>query len=177
MIKHWNILKLQNYAFIGFTCFTFLLFLATIVFSTSYYNSYLYGNEELVEFYTNELQSFNQQAFIFCIVLVLLFVVCRLFQPKKYYPTFITFPIYVVVLLIGIILGILIVVQMQEIIRFYQSYDFTGISKLEDFTGNSFFPILLMFSSIGLAVVNTISLVIYSFGFWKFIKGRGEAYA
>ena len=93
MIKHWNILKLQNYAFIGFTCFTFLLFLATIVFSTSYYNSYLYGNEELVEFYTNELQSFNQQAFIFCIVLVLLFVVCRLFQPKKYYPTFITFPI------------------------------------------------------------------------------------
>lgn len=176
-MKHWNILKLQKYAFYVFTCFTFLLFLATIIFSTSFYNTFLYGNEELVEFYTNDLQEFNQRAFILSIVLVLLFVVCWLLQPKKYYPTFITYPIFTIVLLLGIVFGILIVVQMQDITSFYKQYDFAGISKLEEFAGNPFFPILLGFSSIGLVVVNAVSLVIYSFGFWKFIKGRGEAYA
>lgn len=176
-MKKWNILKLQNYAFLIFTSFIFLLFFATLVFSTSYYTTFLYGNEELVEFYTNELQVFNQQAFVYSLILIVLFVVCWIFQPKKYYPTFITFPIYSIVFLLCILFGIMIAVRMQEITGFYKQYNFTGIPKLEGFTGHSFFPIFLGFSSIGLPVVSGICIIVYSFGFWKFVKGRGEAYA
>ena len=171
-----NILKLQKYAFIIFTVFTFLLFVATIIFSTSYYNTYLYGNEELVNYYTTELQSFNQMIFIFALVLVILFVVFWIFQPKKYYPTFVTFPIFAVILLIGVVFGIIIMVNMQSITAYYSSYDYSGISKLEGFSANQFFPIFLGFCSIGLAVVNCISIGIYSLGFVKFLKGRGEAF-
>lgn len=171
-----NILKLQKYAFIAFTVFTFLLFAATIVFSTSYYNTYLYGNEELVNYYTHELQDFNQMIFIFAMVLVILFVVFWLFQPKKYYPTFVTFPIYILVLLVGVVLGILIMVNMQTITSYYNSYDYSSISKLEEFSINPFFPVFLGFCSIGLAVVNLVTIGIYSLGFYKFLKGRGEAF-
>ncbi len=172
-----SVLKLQKYSFIVFTVFTFLLFVATIVFSTSYYNTYLYGNEELVSFYTTELQEYNQMIFIFSIILVILFVIGWILKPKKYYPTLITFPIFLSILLVGIVFGIIIMVRMQDITGFYSSYDYTGLSKLEGFKGNMFFPIFLGFSSIGLAIVNILSIVVYSFGFWKYIKGRGEAHA
>ncbi len=52
-----NVLKLQKYLFYLYTAFIFGVFIAAIVFSTSYYTTYLYGNPELVDFYTNELQS------------------------------------------------------------------------------------------------------------------------
>lgn len=78
-----SVLKLQKYSFIVFTVFTFLLFVATIVFSTSYYNTYLYGNEELVNFYTTELQEYNQMIFIFSIILVILFVIGWILKPKN----------------------------------------------------------------------------------------------
>lgn len=171
-----NVLKLQKYAFIAFTVFTFLLFAATIVFSTSYYNTFLYGNEELVNYYTTEFQQYNQTIFIYALVLVVLFVVIWVCQPKKYYPTFVTFPIFVVILLVGVVLGILIMVNMQSITSFYSSYDYTGLSKLEGFSANPFFPIFLGVSSIGLAVINLITIGIYSFGFKKFLKGRSEAF-
>lgn len=171
-----SILKLQKYAFIVFTVFTFLLFAATLVFSTSYYNTFLYGNEELVNYYTTEFQKYNQTIFIYALVLVILFVLFWLCQPRKYYPTFVTFPIFVVIFLVGVVFGILIMVNMKSITSFYSSYDYSLLSKLESFSANPFFPIFLGFSSIGIAVVNMISIGIYSLGFYKFLKGRGEAF-
>ena len=171
-----SILKLQKYIFIVFTVFTFLLFAATIIFSTSYYNTFLYGNEELADYYTIQLQDFNQKAFIYALILVILFLVCFLFQPKKYYPTFISYPILIIILVIGIVFGILIFSNMQMITEFYRTYDYSTIAKLEGFRDNMFFPIFLGFSCIGLVIINFLSIGIYSLGFWKYLKGRGEAF-
>lgn len=171
-----NVLKLQKYMFYVFTAFIFLLFIATIIFSTSYYNTFLYGNEELVAYYSNELQDFNQMAFIYALVLVILLVICFILQPRKYYPTFITFPIFIIILIVGIVFGILIFTNMLSITEFYRNYDYSSISKLENFQGNVFFPIFLGFGSIGLVVINFLSIAIYSLGFWKYLRGRGEAY-
>ncbi|MDE7263730.1 MAG: hypothetical protein K2N64_03625 [Anaeroplasmataceae bacterium] len=170
-----NVLKLQKYIFYIFTIFTFLLFTATIFFSTSYYNTFLYGNEELVEYYSTDLQSFNQTAFVYALVLVILLLVCFILQPKKYYPSFVTFPIFVVILLVGIVFGILIFTHMLSITTFYHFYDYSGISKLDGFQGNMFFPVFLGFSAIGLVVINFLSIGAYSLGFWQYLKGRGEA--
>nr|MDE5715340.1 hypothetical protein [Anaeroplasmataceae bacterium] len=110
------------------------------------------------------------------LILVILFLVCFLFQPKKYYPTFISYPILIIILVIGIVFGILIFSNMQMITEFYRTYDYSTIAKLEGFRGNMFFPIFLGFSCIGLVIINFLSIGIYSLGFWKYLKGRGEAF-
>ncbi len=169
------ILKMQKYFFIAYAAFTFGLFLAVIIFSTSYYDTYLYGNLELVDFYTINLQDYNQLSFYFALTLVILFAVYYLFKPTKYYATFISFPIFIVILIIGIVFSILIVVNMQEITDYYKNYDYSTITKLENYQPNMFFPVFVKVCAIGLTVINVISLVLYSFSFVTYIKGRGEA--
>lgn len=172
-----NILKLQKYLFYLYTAFIFGVFIAAIVFSTSYYTTYLYGNPELVDFYTNELQSYNKMIFNFALVLVILFLISYLLNPKKYYPTIITFPVYLLLLITGIVLSVLIVVNLQDITGFYSSYDFSVVNKLSDYQANLFFPIFLIFCTIGLIVISCGLLVIYSMGFLTYFKKRGEANA
>lgn len=172
-----NVLKLQKYMFYLYTAFTFGLFIATIVFSTSYYTTYLYGNTELVDFYTNNLQEYNKMIFNFALVLVILFVISYVLNPKKYYPTFVTFPVYLILLITGIVLSILIVVNLQEITGFYSNYDYASVNKLADYQANLFFPIFLIFCSIGFVVISCGLLVIYSLGFVTYFKKRGEANA
>lgn len=169
-----TILKLQKIVFILNAIFVIGLFVSAVIFATSFYDTYLYGNEELIAFYTEDLQEYNKAIFNYSLVLIILLVVCILLKPNKYYPTYITYPILAVILIVGTALGILCVVQMAPILRFYESYDYSGIPRLAEYRLNHFFPVFTNLCGIGLAVVNITSLGIYILGLLKYIRGRGE---
>lgn len=168
-----SLLKLQKIAFILNAIFVIGFFVSTMIYATSFYDTYLYGNEELINFYTNDLQYYNKAIFDYSLVLIILFVVCILIKPSKYYPSFITYPLLVIIQIVGIVLGIISVVQMTPILDFYEGYDYSVITKLVDYKLNYFFPIFTKLCGIGLAVINVGSLGVYSAGLFKYIKGRG----
>ena len=108
-----SLLKLQKIAFILNAIFVIGFFVSTMIYATSFYDTYLYGNEELINFYTNDLQYYNKAIFDYSLVLIILFVVCILIKPSKYYPSFITYPLLVIIQIVGIVLGIISVDTMH----------------------------------------------------------------
>lgn len=169
-----SVLKLQRIMFILQIVFVFGFFIATVIFTTSLYDTYLYGNLELTDYYTIELQVYNKTIFNFALVLVILFLICAALKPTKYYPTLVTYPIFVLVFITGIVLGILCTVKMQPIMKFYEEYDYSSISRLANYEMSYFFPIFTNVTSMGLVVASTASIGVYTFGFLKFLKRRGE---
>lgn len=167
-----TVLKLQKVAFILNAVFVIGLFVSAVIYTTSFYDTYLYGNEELITFYTEDLQQYNKTIFNYSLALLLLFVLCILLKPNRYYPTFITYPVLMAIMIAGIVLGILSVVQMTPIMDFYKGYDYSSIPRLADYRLNYFFPVFTKLCGIGLAVVNIASIGIYSIGLWKYIRGR-----
>ncbi len=167
-------LKSQKIVFILNVVFVIGLFFSTVIYTTSFYETYLYGDAELINFYTGYLQEYNKTIFNYSLVLILLLVPCILVKPHKYYPTFITFPILAVIMIVGVVLGILCVTQMKPVMNFYETYNYMEIPKLAEYKINYFFPIFTKFCGIGLAIVNLTSLGVYTFGLVKYMKGRGE---
>lgn len=169
-----SVLKLQKAVFILNAVFVIGLFISAVIFATSFYDTYLYGNEELITFYTGDFQVYNKTIFNYSLVLILLLVICILIKPHKYYPTFITYPILVAILITGTVLGILCVTEMSPILHFYETYDYSVIPRLAEYRLNYFFPVLTKLCGIGLAVVNIASLGVYLMGLLKYIRKRGE---
>lgn len=169
-----KILNLQKISFGLVLVFSVLIFIAAIIFSTSYCETYLYGNSELVEYYTNDLQVVNKQYFIYALIIVVSMVIVVLINPKKYYPSFVTYPILILISVCHIILGFLIIGDISKINNYYLSYDYSVISKLTTYSPNQFYMNFSLVSILGLIVSNGISCVIYSLGFYKFIVGRSH---
>lgn len=170
------ILTVQKILFICFIAGVALFFISTIIFATNIYQTYLYGEEELLAYYSNELQAYNKQIFNFAIALVLMAVVVFICKPNRFYPTYITFPILVIIQVATFVLVLLSILKMTPILDFYQSYDYSFIPKLKDYQINVFFPLMVKSCAFLLMGVTSCSLATYSLGLIKYVKGKEEAY-
>lgn len=170
-----KILQLQQIVFWLSVFFIGLFFVSTVVFSTSYYDTYLYADSKLLDFFQNDLQEYNQRIFVFSLVIVVLGVVCWILNPRKYYPTIVTFPIYLIIFTIIIVLCALAWIQTGPIESFYNQFDYSSIQKLAEYRPNPFFPILTKIGCWGCMISGVGSVVVYSVGFGRYLQKRGEA--
>ena len=167
-------LRLQGLAQIIYTIFVLLLFASMLFFATAFYETFLYGNLELTEFYDNELQIYNRFLLAASVVDIILFVLVVICSPKKYYPSYVTYPIIIISMIITVVTAILCITKMMPILDFYRSYDYSSIEKLKDFSYNSFYTGFTMFSSIGLIVSSILLGAVSTVGLTKYIKLKGR---
>ena len=167
-------LRLQGIAQLIYTVFVFLLFASMLFFATAFYETFLYGNPELSRFYDQELQVYNRFLLAVSITNIILFVFVVISSPKKYYPSYVTYPIIMIAMIVAIVTAILCITKMMPILDFYRSYDYSSIDKLKDFSYNKFYTGFTIFSAVGLIASSLLLAAISTLGLKKYITLRGR---
>ena len=169
-----NTLRIQKIAFICLSVSIILFFFATVFVATPFYRTFLYGNQEVADYFTGDFQQYNKKLFNYALVLVILMVVLILINPRKYYATYVSFPIIVIISAVCAILPLISIRETLLVVEFYYSYDFSSIERLADFKVNQFYLFWIYISSGVVAASSLFLTFTATLGFVKYVKRAGE---
>lgn len=105
----------------------------SLLFMTPFYKTSLYGGEDLLEYFSNNLQEYNQLFFILAIYNLLFYVYLLIVGYKKYLIGIYNLIIILTLACASLFGSVILLVKLKPIYQFFENYDFSLIQQLEGF--------------------------------------------